>query len=129
MTELSAINLVDLEKDMLAMPQAEFKTSHYFGPGVYIREVVLPAGVFALGHMQKQRHLNVVISGAVAMVDGDQVRVVKAPCIFTGEPGRKCGLVLEETVWHNVYATNETDIEKLEDMFIEKSEVFKELTK
>lgn len=126
MNELAVIDVDELEKDLLALPQADFKTSHYFGPGVYIREVVLPAGIIAIGHHQKFSQLNIVLSGSVAMVDGDHVKTVTAPCIFTGPPGRKCGLVMTETVWLNVYPNpdNVTEIEKLESIWLEKSEGF-----
>jgi hypothetical protein len=38
---------------------------------------------------------------------------------FIGKPGRKVAYILETVVFQNVYATEETDIEKLENMFIE----------
>jgi hypothetical protein len=46
--------------------------------------------------------------------------------MFVGKPGRKCGYVHEDMVWQNIYATNETDVETLEAMFIEKSQTFEE---
>jgi hypothetical protein len=111
-------------KIMSGMPQAEFKTAHYFGPGIYIREVTLPAGILAVGHKQKLEQLNVVISGKVAMFGEDgKVHVVTAPTIFTAAAGRKFGYVIEETVWQNIYATDETDLDKLENMFIDKSDM------
>ena len=38
---------------------------------------------------------------------------------FIGEPGQKVGYVIEDTVWQNIYATDETDIDRLEEMFME----------
>ena len=38
--------VADLEKEMLEMPQADCPVAHHFGPGIYIREVTLPAGIF-----------------------------------------------------------------------------------
>jgi hypothetical protein len=116
--------LDQLEAAMLQMPQADCPVIHHFGPGIYMREVTLKAGTLAIGHAQKHEHLNVMLTGAVSMVDNGQVKVVKAPLIYVGKPGRKVGYVLEDTVWLNIYATDETDIEKLEEIFLDKSETF-----
>lgn len=121
---MSNLIVADLEKEMLEMPQADCPVAHHFGPGIYIREVTLPAGIFAVGHTQRYEHLNIMLTGKVAIVDGDQVRVLEAPLIFTGKPGRKVGYVLETCVWQNVYATNETDIDTLEAHYLDKSKTW-----
>lgn len=121
---MSNLIVADLEKEMLEMPQADCPVAHHFGPGIYIREVTLPAGIFAVGHAQRYEHLNIMLTGKVAIVDGDQVRVLEAPLIFTGKPGRKVGYVLETCVWQNVYATNETDIDALEAHYLDKSKTW-----
>lgn len=122
---MSNLIVADLEKEMLDMPQADCPVAHHFGPGIYVREVTLPAGIFAVGHAQRYEHLNIMLTGKVAIVDGDQVRVLEAPLIFTGKPGRKVGYVLETCVWQNVYATEETDIDALEAHYLDKSENWK----
>jgi hypothetical protein len=53
--------------------------------------------------------------------DDGQTKVLRAPMIFVGKPGRKLGYVLETCIWQNVYATDERDIDKLEAMFLDKS--------
>lgn len=105
----------------LALPQAECSVSHYFGHHIYIREVTIPAGVLAVGHYQKEKHNNIMLSGKIAMITDDGVKILTAPLIFEGEPGRKIGLALETVVWQNIWATDETDIEVLEDMYLDKS--------
>ena len=113
----------ELEAAMLALPQAECPVVHHFGPGIYIREVTLPAGIVAIGHEQLFEHLNIVLTGAAAMISDDgSIKIVRAPCIFTGKPGRKIGYILETCVWQNVYATSETDIDTLEATYLNKSQ-------
>jgi hypothetical protein len=121
-------NIVDpakieqVESHLLDLPQVECPVVHHFGPGIYIREVTLPAGTLAIGHAQRFDHLNIMLAGAVAMVGDDgQTKVLRAPMIFVGKPGRKLGYVLETCIWQNVYATEERDIDKLESMFLDKS--------
>lgn len=122
---MSNLIIADLEEEMLDMPQADCPVAHHFGPGIYIREVTLPAGIFAVGHAQKFDHLNIMLTGKVAIVDEGKVRVLEAPMIFTGKPGRKVGYVIETCVWQNVYATEETNIDALEAYYLDKSENWK----
>ena len=128
LAEAKSHNVVDpakiekVESHLLDLPQVECPVVHHFGPGIYIREVTLPAGTIAIGHAQRFEHLNIMLTGAVAMVGDDgQTKVLRAPMIFVGKPGRKLGYVLETCIWQNVYATDERDIDKLESMFLDKS--------
>lgn len=115
-----------LETYLVTMPQAPCPVVHHFGPGVYIREVTIPKGAIAMGHKQRHEHLNIVLKGSVAIIGDDgQVKVISAPAIFVGQPGRKVGGCIEECVWQNVYPNpdNCRDIETLEARWLEKSEV------
>jgi hypothetical protein len=113
-----------VEAAMLNLPQASCPVAHHFGPGIYIREVTMPAGTFAIGHRHKTKNLNVMVSGKVVMRKHGEMVIISAPFIFTAEPGRKVAYVLEDTVWQNIYATEETDIDTLEEMFLDKSQTW-----
>jgi hypothetical protein len=116
-------NVTALESTLLRTEQAECPVVHHFGPGVYIREVTIPAGTFAIGHAHKQPHLNIMLKGKLLLVgDGGRLEELEAPVIRTTPAGRKVAYILEDVVWQNIYATEETDIDKLEDMFLDKSE-------
>ena len=41
---------------------------------------------------------------------------------FLGSPGRKVAYIIEDTVFQNIYATEETDVEKLENMFVKNTQ-------
>jgi hypothetical protein len=117
----------EAEVAMLPMPQVDCPVTHYFGPGIAIREVFLPAGTLAVGHKQKFAQLNIMLRGKVVMLQDDgTLRTVSAPLIYTGQPGRKIGYALEDTVWQNVYATDLTDADAVEAAFIEKSDAWQE---
>lgn len=121
------IDLNTIEGFMLKHEQAQCPVVHHFGPGIYMREVSLKAGSYAIGHEQRYSQLNVMLTGKVALVvDESTVKVVQAPTIYVGPPGRKIGYIIEDTVWLNVYSTDETDIDKLEEMFLIKSDVWKD---
>jgi hypothetical protein len=129
-TELNFIHeqkIQTLEDAFLQQPQVDCPVVHRFGPGIYIREVTIPAGALSIGHYQKTTHLNNMLTGKVTMVneDGSHTELV-APQTFVSPPGRKIGYIHETIVWQNIYATDETDIEKLEAMFLNKSQTWQE---
>lgn len=111
-----------LLKFSLAQEQIPCPVIHRFGPGIYIREVSMSAGTFAIGHHQKTEHTNILLKGSVTMYKEDNTtEKLEAPMLIIMPPGRKVGFVNEDTVWLNVYSTTETDIEKLEEMFLDKT--------
>lgn len=116
-----------VEAGMLQQEQVDCPVVHRFGPNIYIREVTLPAGAFSIGHYQKTTHMNIMLTGHVTMVneDGSHTDLI-APQTFVCGPGRKIGYIHETVIWQNVYSTDETDVEKLEEMFLEKSITFKQ---
>ena len=104
-----------LESEALALPQVPCPVVHHFGPGVYMREVQLSAGTFVVGRNQRQPHMNVRLKGKLQLVDDAGVfHTLEAPQMFTSQGGRKCALVLEDTVWLNVLATDLVDVEAVE---------------
>lgn len=118
-----------LEAAMLAQPQADCPVVHSFAPGLYVRQVTLKAGTYAIGHYQRTTHLNVMLAGRVTMIEGD-VRVERvAPLTYVAGPGRKIGYIHEDVIWLNIYATEETDIATLEAMFLDKSEAWQQSRK
>lgn len=121
--QITPENIEQAEAALLNLPQVACDVIHRFGPGIYIREVFIPAGTFAIGHHQKYEHMNVFLKGAVTMFKDGQIVELRAPMSFVGQPGRKIGYVTEDMYWQNIYATDETDIEKLEQMFFEKDAV------
>ena len=119
----SITDVAETERVMLPMEQAPCSLVHYFGPGVCIREVTMPAGALVVGHKQKFEQLNIMLRGKLMLLDEQgNPHIYAAPMIYTGKPGRKIAFILEETVWQNVYSTPLTDVNEVEDFFIEKSE-------
>lgn len=124
------VEVEKIESTLLEYPQEDCPVIHTFGPGLYIRELRLPAGVFAIGHKQKYDHMNLFLRGRMLVPDGEgDIKEVTAPAMFTAPPGRKVGYVLEDVVWLNIYPVEETDVETLEEMFFEKSDTWREFYK
>lgn len=113
----------ELTRAMLKVPQADCPVAHYFGPGVYLRQVTFPAGIFAIGHKQRFEQLNIFVQGRIAMFQQDgSIKEIAAPMIFNGPPGQKMGIILETVTWLNAYPNPDDcrDIDILEDRFLDK---------
>ncbi len=118
----------EAEAALLDHPQLEMPVTHRFAPGVYAREIFMPAGQggsFVLGHEHKTEHFNIVLTGrALVAMDGNVEEIV-APCIFkSGKGVRKALLIIEDMRWITIHPTKETDIAKLEEQLVIKSAAF-----
>jgi hypothetical protein len=102
------------------MPQVKCTEKHYFAPGMYVKEVTMPAGSVIVGKPHKTEHLCVMLQGRMQLLkDNGEVVELVAPMTFVGKPGRKVARIIETVVFQNIFATDETDVEKLENMFVE----------
>jgi quercetin dioxygenase-like cupin family protein len=123
--EIAAVSTLDtIEAMMLAAPQIDCPVSHHFGPGIYMREAFLPAGTYIMGHAHKSEHMNIMLKGKMAVIVNGEAKVIEGPYIFIGQPGRKFAYIIEDTVFLNAYATEETNVEKLEEMYVDKSKAW-----
>lgn len=114
-----------LANKMLGFEQAECSVKHHVGAGIYIRELIVPAGTFIIGHHHKSAHMNVMLKGRVINLNEDgTTSEMQAGAVYKCEGGRKVGLVLEDMVWQNIYPNpdNETDFDVLENRFVSKAE-------
>jgi hypothetical protein len=106
---------------MAKVPQAELPLKHHFAPGVYVREIAMPADTVVIGHIHRTEHLNILIQGSCMIVHADGNReILQAPMTFVSKAGvQKVLLILEDMIWQTVHVTDETDIEKLEAILTE----------
>ena len=105
------------------MPQVECPEENFFGPNVYIKQVTMPAGSVIIGKSHKIEHICNMISGRMILVDsnGDKKELV-APMSFVAPKGRKVAYIVETVVFQNIFSTNETDLDKLENMIVDNSD-------
>lgn len=116
-----------LETALAAEEQLDCPVTHHFGPGIYIREVILPTDSYIIGHSHKSPHLNVMLEGRLTIINPDgSHKELSAPQTFVSPPGRKIAYVHERVRWQNIYSTDETDVETLEDMLLDKSAAFEQ---
>jgi quercetin dioxygenase-like cupin family protein len=96
------------------------KTEHYFAEGVYVRSLHIPAKTTVVGKIHKTEHVCFLMKGSILVQTEHGEKVLEAPHIVVSPPGTKrVGLALSDTLWVNIHPTNERDLAKIEDQFIE----------
>ncbi len=123
-TQLEARNqqaaIRELAKAMAHGPCVEIEPVHRFAPGLYVRELTVPAGHVIVGKIHKHETLNILLKGSALLACDGKIEKVSAPLTFVSGPGRqKAAIALEDMTWMNVHATTETDLVKIEQEFIE----------
>lgn len=112
------------ERILSELPQVDLPVRHYFSPGLYAREMTIPAGVLLTGKIHKTAHLNTISKGKIEVWTEDGMRIIEAPYTFVSQPGTKrVGRTFEETVWTTYHVTEETDLDRLEDLLTEPSDI------
>lgn len=113
----SRAQILQFEQMLTQLPNAVFEmpTVHHFAPGMYARELRIPAGMVLTGKTHRHAHLNFLLEGDITVwIDGG-MRRVQAPQVFVSQPGTKrVGFSHTDTRWVTVHATQETDLEKIE---------------
>lgn len=111
---------------MKGMEQTECPVTHRFAPGVYLREIEMPADTIVIGKIHKTKHFNLLVRGSCLIVHGDGSREeLHAPFVFVSEAGvQKVLYITEDMVWQTIHPTNETDLVLLEEELITKESPF-----
>lgn len=112
-----------IEATMADMPQAACPVEHRFTPGLYIREITMPAGTLVTSMVHKKRHPFVISKGKVRVISETEGAVVyTAPHTGITEPGtRRLLHVMEETVWTTFHVTELVDVEEIAKEMVEHS--------
>lgn len=94
----------DLIEIVDQVPQLEIPVTHYFSPGIYAREITMPAGMTGVGHVHKHRHLNIALTGHALVTWDGQTQEIIAPFIFESLPGaQKAFQVFEDLRWITIH--------------------------
>jgi hypothetical protein len=108
------------EAELAELPQVECRIDHHFAPGLYSREMYVPAGCMMTGAIHKFEHLSMFLEGRMLVPDeyGNTVEIV-APIVEVAKPGiKRIGYSLEDVRWITVHNTEETDLDTLWDLLV-----------
>jgi quercetin dioxygenase-like cupin family protein len=95
--------------------------AHYFSDGVYAKQMSLEKGHVARSHKHNYDHLSVLASGKVEIVCNGVKNASEAPSCIDIKAGIEHEIIAhEDSVFFCIHATNETDINKVDEVLIEK---------
>lgn len=121
------LSISDIEKIMLEETQVIIPVKHSFSKGIYAREICIKQGTILIGHKHKEPCMNILAQGVMVLKRDmeDEGTLIKAPYTFHTEPGsQKMAICLEDAVFINIFKTEETDLEKLDELLIQKSQAY-----
>ena len=102
------------------------RITHYFAPGVYAREMWMPAGCLITGKIHLTEHLNMLSQGRVSVSNKGESVTVEAPYTFVSPVGTKRAIYAhEDSTWTTIHATDLKDPDEIEAEII--AETFPEL--
>lgn len=115
-----------IQDEISKIPGAVFGDSdlcplkHSFAPGVYVREIFIPAGTFIVGKIHKHEHPNFLMSGEVSyLTEFGEVERIKAPKSMMSPAGTKRVVYAhQDTTWVTVHITDKTDLKEIEEEII-----------
>lgn len=124
-TDLTTHTAIDeLEAAMVALGgNVEFPVTHRFCPGIYMREIHVPAGHMWVTATHKKDHFYFMMKGKTMMFSSTEGKDVihEAPCMGETPAGtRRVVTSVEDTIWVTVHEnpTNTRDIEKLSEELV-----------
>jgi quercetin dioxygenase-like cupin family protein len=95
--------------------------AHYFSDGVYAKQMFLPKDHVARSHKHNYDHLSILASGNVEIVcNGVKTAFIAPSCIDIKAGIEHEIIALADSVFFCIHATDETDINKVDEVLIEK---------
>lgn len=96
-------------------PRVHCPVVHRFTPGLYIREILIPAGTLLTSMEHKTAHPFVISQGRIRVSSENEGSVIyEAPYTGITQPGTRRALYAEtDTIWTTFHPTDLTDVEEI----------------
>lgn len=94
---------------------------HNFSDGLYAKQMFVPQGYVIGTHAHTFSHLSILAKGKVVVRTDEGFAEYTAPtCLEIKEGIHHAIEALEDTVWFCIHATDETDVNKIDEVLIKK---------
>ena len=135
MNNISKINdlvkLQDIMVDYNKLTNTEAATHlvHYFIPGIYVREIWLPAGTLCVSKTHKRDLICILSKGIFRIVSDEFTETIEAPYTFISKKGvKRAVFAFTDVVFTTIHRTDETDLTKIEDDIAQDETYLGEIT-
>ena len=117
------MKVMQAEREMLTLPQVEMRVVHHFSAGICARELHIPKGTLLTGAIHKFENMNMLSKGDILVLTEDGMKRVTAPATIVSPAGTKrIAYTIEDCIWTTLFATDETDVDKIVAHFTTNSE-------
>jgi len=103
------------EAALTEYPAVDCPVVHRFTPGLYIREIFIPAGTMLTSAEHKKEHPFVITKGEIEVISENEGAITYlAPFHGITKPGtRRMLRAITDTIWTTYHVTQETDLDKI----------------
>jgi hypothetical protein len=109
-----------LQEAMLEQPQIDPPVKHYFGEGLYVREMRLHAGELCVGKIHKKSHVLMLMEGRMSVFGHEGPKAVEAPYLVESPAWTKRAMyAITDCILVTAHATEATDLSEIEAELIE----------
>lgn len=112
--------LAYLTHKFLTLEQTDCNITHRFEPGLYIREMRMPAGTLFIGRIHRHGHEVQLLSGVVVHLhEGHRIFLDKPVSVQTHPGYQMAAFALTEVTARSIHPnpTDSTDVQELEDEY------------
>lgn len=107
------------EAMILQHPQIETPTKHYFAPGLYAREMFIPATAVLTGAVHKTDHLALFVGDITVWTEHGMVRLTGHNTFVSKAGAKRVGYAHADTWCTGFFPTDKTDVAQLEADLVE----------
>ena len=112
--------ILELQRAMMQLPQAEVITEHYFNNGMYVRKVHIKKDIIVAGKKHKTDHFFICVKGSIIQHTIDGTTTLYAGDVLEVKSGiKRIVIALEDSIVLNIHRTDNTDLNELENELIE----------
>jgi quercetin dioxygenase-like cupin family protein len=113
----------ELHKIMEGTFEIDLGTVHNFSDGLYAKQMFIPKGYVVGQHAHKFSHLSILAKGKVIVkTDSGETNYEAPACLEIKEGINHAIEALEDSVWFCIHATEETNIDNIDNILIGKGE-------
>lgn len=113
----------EFEREQAKKPQVQLRVETHFAPGIYARELHIPAGTEITGRVHRFENFNILSQGEMIVTTDIGVEHVRAPYSCVSRAGTKrAARTLTDCIWTTILGTNETDPEIIQKLFTTNDE-------
>jgi quercetin dioxygenase-like cupin family protein len=95
---------------------------HHFSDRLYAKRMVIPKGYEAGQHSHKYSHLSILAKGRVVVKTDTSCDEYEAPACIEIKSGVAHTIqAIDDSEWYCVHATDETDVDKIDQVLIERN--------